>query len=80
MNEKTYFVNHMLQEQRRKNSAWKPYIDVLPEDVSGFPTYFGEAELALLKGSPTLSTNYYFNIKGPLTSRRLSSGKNTITW
>jgi len=40
----------------RKNSFWRPYIDVLPKDVSGFPTYFQEEELALLKGSPTLDT------------------------
>jgi len=54
MNHQTYFVNHLLQEQRRKFSVWRPYIDVLPKDVDGFPTYFGETELELLKGSPTL--------------------------
>jgi histone-lysine N-methyltransferase SETD3 len=54
MSHQTYFVNHLLQERRRKNSVWRPYIDVLPNDVSGFPTYFGETELELLRGSPTL--------------------------
>ncbi|CAD8081680.1 unnamed protein product [Paramecium primaurelia] len=55
-NIQTYFVNHLLQENRRQNSFWKPYIDVLPKDVSGFPTYFDAEQDALLKGSPTLYT------------------------
>ncbi|CAD8059141.1 unnamed protein product [Paramecium primaurelia] len=55
-NIQTYFVNHLLQENRRQYSFWKPYIDVLPKDVSGFPTYFDAEQDALLKGSPTLFT------------------------
>ena len=39
-NPQVYFANHLMQENRRKNSFWKPYIDVLPKDVSGFPSHF----------------------------------------
>lgn len=39
-----------------KASFWEPYLDTLPTDLSNFPIFYTESQLAVLKNSPLLST------------------------
>ena len=39
-----------------KASFWEPYLDTLPTDLSNFPIFYTESQLAILKNSPLLST------------------------
>jgi len=43
-----------MQERRKDNSPWDPYIDILPKNFSNFPIFFTEEEKEWLKGSPFL--------------------------
>jgi histone-lysine N-methyltransferase SETD3 len=43
-----------MQERRKDNSAWFPYIDILPKSYSNFPIFFDETERQWLEGSPFL--------------------------
>ncbi|XP_074643249.1 actin-histidine N-methyltransferase-like [Tubulanus polymorphus] len=45
---------HLLCERNLKNSFWRNYINILPEEYTT-PLYFSLEDLVLLKGSPTLS-------------------------
>ena len=52
--EESYLAAFLLQERERKDSAWKPYLDVLPESFPNLPQYFDAEEVSLLQGSSAL--------------------------
>ncbi|RKH07087.1 SET domain-containing histone-lysine N-methyltransferase [Corallococcus carmarthensis] len=52
--EESYLAAFLLQEREREDSAWKPYLDVLPRAFPHLPLFFDARELSLLKGSSTL--------------------------
>lgn len=45
------FLAAFLIMNKREGSFFKPYVDILPEDVSHMPIFLTDAELALLKGT-----------------------------
>jgi hypothetical protein len=50
----------LLMSEKAKGAAsrWKPYIDILPDAGEVYPSYiWTEAELDMLKGSPTYSAS-----------------------
>ncbi|WP_223645696.1 SET domain-containing histone-lysine N-methyltransferase [Corallococcus sp. EGB] len=52
--EECYLAAFLLQEQEREDSAWKPYLDVLPRSFPHLPLFFDAQELSLLQGSSAL--------------------------
>ncbi len=48
------YATWLLSEKSNPNSKWKEYLDITPADVSNFPVFFSEEELAELKGSTLL--------------------------
>jgi len=40
-----------LEELYKNNSFWKPYLDMLPQDMSNFPIFFTEEEKKMLLGT-----------------------------
>ncbi len=46
-----YITIFLLTEMHKKDSSWKPYLDVYPKLVSSFPLFFPEKVLTLLKGT-----------------------------
>ena len=49
-----YITIFLLTEMHTPDSKWKPYLDVYPKLIDGFPIFYKEAEKALLKGSSML--------------------------
>jgi len=43
-----------MQERRKPDTIWEPYIDILPKSYGNFPIFFTEDELKWLEGSPFL--------------------------
>ena len=41
----------LMEEVRNPDSKWKPYLDILPKDVSNFPLMYTQEEEKYLKGS-----------------------------
>jgi hypothetical protein len=52
--EECYLAAFLLQEREREDSAWKPYLDVLPQAFPHLPLFFDAQELSLLQGSTAL--------------------------
>ncbi|RUO88780.1 SET domain-containing protein-lysine N-methyltransferase [Corallococcus sp. AB018] len=52
--EECYLAAFLLQEKEREDSAWKPYLDVLPQSFPHLPLFFDAQELSLLQGSSAL--------------------------
>jgi histone-lysine N-methyltransferase SETD3 len=48
-------TTYILQEKYNKNSKWKYYLDILPQDYTNFPIFYTDGELKYLEGSPFLS-------------------------
>lgn len=48
------YLAAFLLDIKRKGGFWKPYVDILPRDLSGHPLFFAESELAYLAGSSCL--------------------------
>ena len=46
----------LLRERAAGDSFWKPYLDLLPEALPGFPLFFEPEVLDLLRGSSALET------------------------
>ena len=42
----------IMQERRKPDSYWWPYMDILPKQFTNFPIFFTEYEKAFLNGSP----------------------------
>lgn len=43
---------------KKKDSQWKPYLDILPKETDVYPSYiWSDDELLLLKGSPTYAAS-----------------------
>jgi len=43
---------------KKKDSRWKPYLDILPKETDVYPSYiWSDEELLLLKGSPTYAAS-----------------------
>lgn len=49
--EDSYMAAFLLRERERKDSFWKPYLDLLPTAFPHLPLLFDERELSHLKGS-----------------------------
>lgn len=49
------FVAAFLLDARRREGFFKPYIDILPQDMSHMPMYMSDSELACLQGSAVLA-------------------------
>lgn len=50
-----YMIVFMITEMKKGNSFFKPYFDILPEDLSNFPIFWSDNELKMLQGSMILS-------------------------
>ncbi|CAD8163405.1 unnamed protein product [Paramecium octaurelia] len=50
----SFLSTFLLQEKKKQDSFWKPYLDVLPKSYSNFPIFFNDCDLEWLKGSPFL--------------------------
>ncbi|CAD8159503.1 unnamed protein product [Paramecium pentaurelia] len=50
----SFLSTFLLQEKKKQDSFWKPYLDVLPKSYSNFPIFFNDNDLDWLKGSPFL--------------------------
>ena len=50
----SYLSSYVLQELYNKDTKWKPYLDMLPKDLSSFPIFFTHEEKKWLDGSPFL--------------------------
>ena len=49
-----FLTTFILQEQRKPDSFWKPYLNILPQSYSNFPIFFSDDDLEILAGSPFL--------------------------
>jgi histone-lysine N-methyltransferase SETD3 len=45
------YIAALILETKREGGFWAPYVDVLPQDLSGHPLLFSESDLEHLKGS-----------------------------
>lgn len=45
---------YIMQERRKPDSFWWPYMDVLPKNFSNFPIFFEDEDKKWLEGSPFL--------------------------
>lgn len=50
----SYIAIFLMTEMHNPESKWKPYLDIYPRMVNGFPMFYTEAEKLLLKGTPML--------------------------
>eukprot|EP00826_Nyctotherus_ovalis_P039605 TRINITY_DN381_c0_g1_i1.p1 TRINITY_DN381_c0_g1~~TRINITY_DN381_c0_g1_i1.p1 ORF type:complete len:477 (+),score=178.23 TRINITY_DN381_c0_g1_i1:513-1943(+) len=50
----SFLSSYLLQELRKTDSKWQPYLDMLPKSTSNFPIFFTEEEKGWLAGSPFL--------------------------
>lgn len=51
-----YLSSFLLQERRKSESFWQPYLNILPQYFSSFPIFYTSEEKAQLTGSPFLDT------------------------
>ena len=51
-----YLSAFLLQERRKSESFWTPYLNILPQYFSSFPIFYGAEEKFQLTGSPFLDT------------------------
>eukprot|EP00826_Nyctotherus_ovalis_P028223 TRINITY_DN2228_c0_g1_i3.p1 TRINITY_DN2228_c0_g1~~TRINITY_DN2228_c0_g1_i3.p1 ORF type:complete len:198 (-),score=70.67 TRINITY_DN2228_c0_g1_i3:724-1317(-) len=49
-----YLAMFILEEMRKKDSLWKPYMDVYPKTASNFPIFYTKEEKDLLVGTSML--------------------------
>ena len=52
----SFLSSFVLQERRKPDSIWEPYLDILPKCLSSFPVFFTPEEKKWLEGSPFLGT------------------------
>jgi len=50
----SFLSTFLMQERRKKESIWHPYLDILPKNFSNFPVFFDEEDKKWLQGSPFL--------------------------
>ena len=50
----SFLSTFLMQERRKPDSIWQPYIDMLPKNFSCFHVYFPNEDYEWLKGSPFL--------------------------
>lgn len=51
-----YLSSFLLQERRKEDSFWQPYLHILPQYFSSFPIFYSTEEKSMLAGSPFLDT------------------------
>jgi len=51
----SFIAAYLLQEKKKPDSYWKPYIDILPEKYDTVPLFFSEEQLQLLEGSMAIN-------------------------
>lgn len=51
-----FLSSFLLQERKKQDSFWWPYLNILPKYFSSFPIFYTEEEKAMLAGSPFLDT------------------------
>lgn len=49
-----FLTTYILQERRKEETPWEPFLDILPKDFDNFPIFFNEEEKKWLEGSPFL--------------------------
>ena len=47
----SFLATYIMQERRKPDTPWDPYIDILPKQYSNFPIFFTEEEKKWLDGS-----------------------------
>lgn len=50
----SFLSSYVLQELKKPDTKWLPYLDMLPKSTNNFPIFFTEEEKAWLTGSPFL--------------------------
>ena len=50
----SFLSTYIMQERRKPDTIWEPYIDILPKNYSNFPIFFTDEEKQFLKGSAFL--------------------------
>lgn len=50
----SFLCTFIMQERRKPDSYWHPYIDILPKQQNNFPIFFTDDEKKWLEGSPFL--------------------------
>ena len=50
----SFLSSYVLQELRKPDSKWQPYLDMLPKSTNNFPIFFTPEERTWLTGSPFL--------------------------
>lgn len=50
----SFLTTYILQERRKPDSFWLPYLNILPEKLRNFPIFYTDEEKEWLKGSPFL--------------------------
>jgi len=50
----SYLAAYLLEQKHKKDSFWRPYLDILPQKYANMPIFFNEDLLAELKNSFTL--------------------------
>ena len=51
----SFLSSYVLQELKKPDTKWKPYLDMLPKSTSNFPIFFTADEKKWLQGSPFLN-------------------------
>ena len=51
-----YLSSFLLQERRKEDSFWNPYLHILPQFFSSFPIFYSAEEKSMLAGSPFLES------------------------
>ena len=51
----SFLSSFIMQEKRKPDSIWMPYINILPQSLDSFPIFFTKDEKEWLRGSPFLS-------------------------
>jgi histone-lysine N-methyltransferase SETD3 len=50
----SFLSTYIMQERRKPDTIWEPYIDILPKSYSNFPIFFTDQEKQWLQGSAFL--------------------------
>ena len=50
----SFLSSFVLQERRKPDTRWEPYLDILPKFLTSFPIFFTPEEKKWLEGSPFL--------------------------
>ena len=48
----SFLATFVMQERRKDDTIWAPYLDILPKSFTDFPIFYTDEELSWLNGSP----------------------------